>query len=188
VALIPERRETALSKPVAGDLIPISDTYIVVAPNAQVSQPGEIAFDLGGYPEHAGVYRWDENLLQWVWVGSDFRNGFLVGTFDAFGRYGVFVDNNRQSELSLHQNFPNPFNPQTTIRFDLPESGDVHLTIYNAIGQMVRTLKTGYLPAGQHQVVWDAKDLFGQTVGAGLYVYRLETGGRVLTRKMLFVK
>ena len=188
VALIPERREAVRSKPVADGFQPISDAYLVYATDAEVQRAGEIAFAMRETVEGAGIYRWDEGTSAWIWVGSQWRNGWLVGQFEAFGRYGAFVDLHRAPAPALHQNFPNPFNPQTTIRFEMPNAGDIRMGIYNALGQTVRTLITGYVPAGQHVVVWDARDDFGQQVGAGIYLYRLEMDGRAITRKMMLLK
>ncbi len=77
----------------------------------------------------------------------------------------------------LDQNFPNPFNPTTTIRFALPEQATVSLRIYNLLGQEVVTLADGELPAAFHQVVWQGKNSSGLQVASGLYFYRLEATG-----------
>ena len=74
-------------------------------------------------------------------------------------------------EFALHENYPNPFNPTTTLRFDLPEISDITLTIYNMLGQKVRTFDYQNTSAGYHAVTWDATNDFGQQVGAGVYLY-----------------
>lgn len=188
VVLIPERREIALAKPTVSDLVPVSDTYMVYAPQADIVRPGQIQFALSEVPEHAGIYREDAFTGKWVLVGNEIQDGRLVGEFDAFGRYGVFVDLNPVSRIELHQNFPNPFNPQTTIRFDLSDADQVQLIIYNALGQEIRHLVSGYLSSGRHAVTWDARDAFGRTVSAGVYVYQLKTTQSAITRKMLLLK
>ena len=83
----------------------------------------------------------------------------------------------------LEQNFPNPFNPQTTIRFNLPKDSPTRLSVYNAAGQHLHTLLDEFRGAGPHQVYFDATAL-----GSGLYFYRLRAGDRVQTRKMVLVK
>jgi hypothetical protein len=188
VALIPERRESARTKLAASNLVPISDTYVVYAPDAEVVQSGQITFALSNAPANAGIYREDAFTSKWVLVGNGTQDGRLVGEFDAFGRYGVFVDLNPVSQIELHQNFPNPFNPQTTIRFETSQADQVELVIYNALGQEVRHLVSGYLSSGRHVVTWDARDAFGRGVSAGVYVYQLKTTQSAITRKMLLLK
>jgi hypothetical protein len=83
----------------------------------------------------------------------------------------------------LHQNFPNPFNPTTAIAYDLPSSGHVALRVYNVIGQQVATLVDGLQEAGSKSVRFD-----GAGLPSGVYLYRLEAGGQVLTRRMVLVK
>ncbi len=101
---------------------------------------------------------------------------------------GVSPTSELPTQLALNQNHPNPFNPQTSISFSLPAAGNVHLKVYNATGRLVRTLVDGSLPAGAYQQVWDGTDSHGHRVASGVYLYRLETPGRKLTRKMLMVK
>lgn len=85
-------------------------------------------------------------------------------------------------------NFPNPFNPSTTISFSLPESGQASLAIYNASGQKVRELASGTLTAGRHSVVWDGRDQNGNTVSSGIYISRLTMNNKVTANRMLLVK
>ncbi len=87
----------------------------------------------------------------------------------------------------LHQNAPNPFHPATTIRFDLPRRAPVSLRIYDVAGRLVRSLVAGSaLEAGRHEAAWDGRSESGQTVGAGLYFYRLQAGAFSETRRMVF--
>ncbi len=92
------------------------------------------------------------------------------------------------TEFALHENYPNPFNPTTTLRFDLPEVSDMTLTIYNMLGQKVRTFDYHNTSAGYHSVTWDATNDLGQQVGAGVYLYQLQTKDFVKTRKMVLLK
>ncbi len=91
-------------------------------------------------------------------------------------------------EFALHQNYPNPFNPATTIRYDLPKPAQVTLTIYNILGQKVRTLVNDYETAGYKSVVWDGINEAGHPVGSGLYIYRIEAGDFRKSLKLLLVK
>ncbi len=92
------------------------------------------------------------------------------------------------SEYLLEQNYPNPFNPETRIAFSLPTAGDVSLVVYDVLGRTVRELVSGPYTAGHHIVSWDGRDGAGQSAASGVYFYRLETGGTILTRKMMLVK
>ncbi|MDP8231370.1 MAG: T9SS type A sorting domain-containing protein, partial [Candidatus Zophobacter franzmannii] len=80
-------------------------------------------------------------------------------------------------------NYPNPFNPQTSIAYSIKKSGDVKLSIYNVKGQKVETLVNENQLAGEHTVVWDAS-----SSASGVYFMRLESGSSVVTRKMMMIK
>jgi hypothetical protein len=104
---------------------------------------------------------------------------------DGTSRYSeIFeADLNNPFSFKLNQNFPNPFNPETSIKFSIPKSGYVDLTIYNLLGQKIRTLVEGYREAGDYTVNFNADEL-----NSGLYIYKLISGDNVLTRKMTLVK
>ncbi len=89
---------------------------------------------------------------------------------------------------ALYQNFPNPFNPETTIGYALASASPVTLTIYNLKGQKIRTLVSGTQKAGNHQVVWNGTDDHGRAVSSGVYLYRLQTDRHDQTRKMILMK
>ena len=89
---------------------------------------------------------------------------------------------------ALHQNFPNPFNPVTNLRYDLPEQSFVTLTIYDLIGREITQLVNTTQEAGFRSVQWDATDSFGKPVSAGIYLYKITTGEFVQTKKMVLVK
>jgi hypothetical protein len=79
----------------------------------------------------------------------------------------------------LEQNVPNPFNPTTGLRFDLPSAGPVRLAIYDLAGRLVRVLVEGEIPAGSHEAVWDGRDASGRSAPSGSYLARLVAGGKV---------
>ena len=90
------------------------------------------------------------------------------------------------SAFALGANYPNPFNPATTIPLAVPaEAGDVDLTIYNVLGQPVRQVWNGRLAAGEHRLTWDGRDAEGQAVAAGVYLVRLHQGDQTRIRKMV---
>jgi hypothetical protein len=92
------------------------------------------------------------------------------------------------SGYDLDQSYPNPFNPETVIAYQLPSGGHVSLKIYNITGQLVRTLVDGHMPAGNHSVVWDSRDAHDNSVASGMYLYRLEASDYSSTRKMILLK
>ncbi len=102
----------------------------------------------------------------------------------------VSVETELPSILRLYGNAPNPFNPRTTIAFDLPrDSAWVSLRIYDLSGRLIRVLRDGPESAGRKEVVWDGTCLSGSgTVASGVYIYQLENDGRRLTRKMTLLK
>ena len=89
---------------------------------------------------------------------------------------------------SLAQSYPNPFNPEAVIEFTLPVRAEVSLDVFNILGRKVRTLMTGELSAGDHQLVWDGRNSSGKQVSSGVYLYRLTSGEYSATRKMVLVK
>ncbi len=90
--------------------------------------------------------------------------------------------------FDLSQNFPNPFNPTTTIKFDLPNESSVKLNVYNTNGQLVKSLVNTKMTAGSHQIMWDGRNEAGQIVSSGLYIYRIQAGNYVKSMKMMLMK
>jgi hypothetical protein len=88
----------------------------------------------------------------------------------------------------LGQNSPNPFNPTTTIRYELGAPGNVTLRVYDLRGRVVRTLVDANRASGPHSVVWDGRDDRGIRAASGVYFYRLDTGGSVISKKMVLVE
>lgn len=131
---------------------------------------------------------------------ADPRHGWIVGergivlqTSD--GGVTSVPDQNPEipQQTSLWQNFPNPFNSITTIRFDVPVAGFVELTVVNSIGQTVMKRPMEFVQPGSYKIRWDAADNFGKTLPSGMYVYRLSfialNGLQThLSRKMIFLK
>ena len=92
------------------------------------------------------------------------------------------------NQFALHQNHPNPFNPITTLRYDLPENGHVNITIYDMLGREVKTLVNTTQDAGFRSVIWDATNDYGKPVSAGVYLYKIQAGEFVQTKKMVLLK
>ena len=92
------------------------------------------------------------------------------------------------TSFQLNQNHPNPFNPSTQISFQVPVTSNVTVTIYNTLGQRIRTLVQAEYQPGYHQVRWDGLSETGIPVAGGIYIYRFNTGDYRETRKMIFLK
>jgi len=101
---------------------------------------------------------------------------------------GVLEVQSTPTEFALLQNFPNPFNPETTIKYNLAESADVHLQIYNVVGQVVRTLVVERQSAGRYQVRWNGTDDRGMAVSSGIYFYHVSAGKFQDVRKLMLLK
>ncbi|MFC1607682.1 FlgD immunoglobulin-like domain containing protein [Candidatus Latescibacterota bacterium] len=98
------------------------------------------------------------------------------------------VDNLQPKEFSITGNYPNPFNPTTTIDFTIPDSGYACLNVFNVSGQKVRELVAGNLYAGKHSVTWDGRDQNGMSVSSGVYITRLMMRDKVTTGQMILIK
>ncbi|PWB71293.1 hypothetical protein C3F09_08010 [candidate division GN15 bacterium] len=91
--------------------------------------------------------------------------------------------------FALQQNYPNPFNPTTTVKFDVPTRSQVKLSVYNVLGQKVKTLVDGMVEAGfGHEARWDGTTDGGNAVSSGIYFYKMEAGSFVQTKKMVMMK
>jgi len=97
-------------------------------------------------------------------------------------------ENITELPLILEQNSPNPFNPSTTIRFQIPKKSHTKLEVYNSKGQKIKTLVNDELSAGAHQIVWNGDDNSSKPVVSGVYFYRLTNGKFQQTNKMLLIK
>jgi hypothetical protein len=98
------------------------------------------------------------------------------------------ADSARPAETALYTNYPNPFNPSTTIRFSLKDAANVKIVIYNSIGQAVRTLVDGPLSAGMHSLQWSGTNDQGMKAASGVYFYYFTAGGVHQTRKMVLAE
>ena len=98
------------------------------------------------------------------------------------------IEIDRTWHIADYQNYPNPFNPITSIRYDLSEDAFVNITVYDMLGNVIKTLVNGSRTAGSNTVEWDATNTKNKTVSAGLYVFAIQSGELKQTKKMLLVK
>jgi hypothetical protein len=127
---------------------------------------------------------------------------FIYHTWDASGQIGqqrveptfdktafaLTAGAGLPQSFDLKQNYPNPFNPTTEISFDLPAASKVELTVYNVLGQQVKSLLNGDMPAGSHTVTWDGTTTDGNSAASGMYFYRISADKFEMTRKMMLLK
>ena len=111
---------------------------------------------------------------------------FDYNTVHVWTRDPIGVSNEPKALIrtfELRQNYPNPFNPVTTIPFEIQESGNVKLIVYDLRGRQVRVLRDDWLPAGKHNIEFNAGSL-----ASGVYIYRLTVNGSEIAKKMIFLK
>ena len=99
-----------------------------------------------------------------------------------------FIDVNTSKSFALVSSYPNPFNPQTTVSYEISSAGNVDLSVYNIMGQKIATLKSGYAEAGQHSIVWNGLDASGADVSSGIYFLQLNAGSEVVTEKITLLR
>ena len=144
------------------------------------------------------LLHWDTSLNPDAWV--DITTGLFPASNVIYGRTTTLspfvlaqavptgVDD-APGTFALHQNVPNPFNPTTSIRFDVPEGGaDVTLRVYDAGGRLVRTLLDERRAAGTHSATWDGRNGMGAPVASGVYFYRLTSGSFTGSKRMVLLK
>lgn len=144
-------------------------------------EANEFSYDLSAYD--------GQNIRVAIHCVSNDKFLFYV---DDFVVNGGSVDNNENSVnpvvTALGDNYPNPFNPETTISFNMKNAGQVSLNVYNIKGQKVKALVNEVKEAGTHTVVWNGKDNSGAQVASGVYFYRMTNGNYTSTKKMVLMK
>lgn len=138
-------------------------------------------------------FTYDGNGNKTVDLGQDWSGSEWVNSDRAVYVYqaalAVEVDNGRvPSVFKLSQNYPNPFNPITEIRYSLHRPSQVNITVFNVLGQEVKTLESGIQSAGTYETTWDGTNQAGQEVASGIYFYRIKAGENIETRKMVLLK
>ena len=141
-------------------------------------------------PVEAGYY--DSRLISgrvavappYIYAISYIHRGLLVLRSDV----ATSIGNVATPRVNLNQNFPNPFNPVTTITYSIPKSAHVNLRIYDVRGRLITSLVNGQKTAGEHTATWNGEDKGGSLVASGVYFVRLESRGKVQTRKIVMLK
>jgi len=154
-----------------------------------------------GTPVFAGSIDWEQVTLDLSNYNGTVQLRFVLGSAVLVAGEGWYIDDVHYSNTTgssddtltsitnkLQANFPNPFNPETTISFSIKEAGDVKLEVFNIRGQKVKTIIDNELSADNHQVVWNGKDDRGKSVSSGIYFYKIKTAHYTATRKMILMK
>ena len=174
------------------------DELISIYPNDIISnEKMSLSFDLkllnSVYDDSdLAIYTLNNNKLEYC--ETFIENGYLKTMIDKFGVYGIFFDENHNTNeklpeyLILNPNYPNPFNPNTTINFFIPNDNLIDISIYNIKGEKVRTLSSGYINSGYHNIVWDGKSDFKSELPSGLYFINLQYNNNIETRKVVKIK
>jgi len=115
-------------------------------------------------------------------------SGYVVELPPAESQLGTDENAPVALKFELIGNYPNPFNPETKIKFSTERDSDVQVTIYSLIGEKVQTIQNGQLNAGNHNLSWYGKDQSGNKVPSGVYFYEVKSDNRTATGKMLLLK
>jgi hypothetical protein len=148
-----------------------------------------------GSTSTAHDYQYLDNTIEpdkeyWYSVETISMDGLSTyyGPFQATAASRVISAGYAPSDYSLAQNYPNPFNPSTQFRYELPAGEHVTLTVYNLLGNTIKTLTDGFQSAGAYVVTWDGRDNHGKQLESGIFIYELRAGQHVLHQKMTLLK
>lgn len=147
--------------------------------------PGYISRIIAQFITYAGRYVWHCHILEHE--DNEMMRPYEVVVGVARGG-GMETTVEPISSATLTQNFPNPFNNRTAISFQLPRTETIRLTVYNVLGEEVKTLAQGNKQAGVHSISWDGTNEVGSPVAAGVYFYKLQIGNDVATKRMTLLK
>tara|TARA_A100000164_G_scaffold137303_1_gene121931 strand:- start:3 stop:1367 length:1365 start_codon:yes stop_codon:yes gene_type:complete len=142
-----------------------------------------------------GICYWAPDWISTNQFGSPWENqalfdfdGELLEGISAFDNSNALVEKNDSFILNNIYNYPNPFNPITTLKYDLPDEGLVKITIYDMTGRIIKNLVANNQSSGLKSVRWNGKDNFNKPVNTGVYLYRIKTDNFTQTSKMLLLK
>ncbi|MCA9373496.1 T9SS type A sorting domain-containing protein, partial [Candidatus Woesebacteria bacterium] len=166
-----------------------------VSPYIELSEMADLVIDVPQTydSENWGIGQW--NGSEWQPLNSEYISAAKIKTQTAkLGRFKLMavsltdIENQIPTQFKLKQNYPNPFNPSTVMGFDIANSTNVKIHIFNIRGQLISSFDLGQMEAGQYTQNWDATNLRGQIVPAGIYFYQIITDNWNATRKMLLVR
>jgi hypothetical protein len=140
-----------------------------------------------GYDGAYGVYPWGPGGLVYI---SDSDNGLFVFAVEGFTGAPTGVGDSPAATRGARvvTSYPNPFNPSTTIAYEVERAGDITLAVYDARGALVRVLARGFVEAGNHDARWDGTDGDGRRVASGVYFARVSAGGATDAARLVLLK
>lgn len=154
-------------------------TYTLSFGGDQGTPTGSADLDGNGYPDLViGFEDGDSTETEYVVIVEQ------TGTSAIEDNYGAAI----LHTYKLNQNYPNPFNPSTIINYSLSKGGHVDLAVYDLLGRKVTTLTSEYHNPGEYSLEWNGTDVQGEMVASGVYLYKLNVNGAVLTRQMTFIR
>ncbi len=118
----------------------------------------------------------------------DFQARDVYALFDVVTEVSIESEDILPAKFAVYENYPNPFNPSTNIIFDIVEQSQTDVTVWNLLGQKVAVLFSGDLNAGRHSIKFDGHHTNGSLLPSGVYIYRIESGSNVATKKMMLLK
>jgi len=184
--------------------VPVAGSYLVGTRVSSLSGGGRFRLEFNGVDKTGEIIVPSTTGWQtWTTVSSTVTleagtqvmrfaptaSGFNANRFDFTRQYVADVPDRLPTGPVLHPCYPNPFNPTTTISYDLPSSATVTLAVYDVAGNVVRTLVNAEtVGAGRHDAIWNGRDEAGRSAAAGVYFYRLDAGGTSQTMRMTLLK
>ena len=141
----------------------------------------EISIDLSSYSNLSNI------MLGWQYVGND---GDLAGIDNVEIKSTVtgITSQQKQSTSILFQNYPNPFNPSTTLEYQIPEAGNVKVSIFNIRGEVVKIIENGFKKKGNYKLSWNSQNHNGSLVASGIYFVQVKHDDKILTKKIMLLK
>ncbi len=169
----------------------VVDDFVDICAYITEAQAGEVEFEFYYGSRSANTSYKDYVVYE---PGTEYREVTTIDLSDRQDYYYVSFksnDSDKPGNLPVNlsaSNYPNPFNPTTTISYNLPNDGTIELSIFNMKGQKVKQLVSGIQPAGNYSVSWNGKNAEGKQVSSGIYLYQITTPDKTLKKKMIMLK
>jgi len=194
--IITEENSNIASRESNTELYQLTPTIHFYPNELILNKPGSIYFDISDYlsseyePWQLTIF--EINDTESISLTTNISEGMLTASIDKLGDYAVFVNTAIEKPLptkfELKRNFPNPFNPSTTIPIELSEESYVEVVVYNILGENIVVLSKGVKSPGYHNIFWNGKNQFGKPVSSGIYFVSVHFGQKIYHQKMMLLK
>jgi len=179
-----------------GGLVGFSFNNIIISNSFWDVDISGLTFSSGGTGKTTAEMKMQSTYTDAGWtfpnpwsINPDINQGYPYLNYETnVSNDEIAIDTPQLTEAVLHSAYPNPFNPSTTISFDLTSPSEVKIDIYNVKGQFVKNIANNAYNTGSHTVVWDGRDYKGNHCGSGVFFYKMTAGKRTKTRKMMMIK